>query len=54
MKHYIKMYLPFLPLKDPAMAVDKDTRELIAVGISIPSMAKALIQNRGRLLPMGW
>ncbi len=53
-KHYIKMYLPFLPLKDLALAVDKDTRELIAVGISIPSMAKALIQNRGRLLPMGW
>ena len=53
-KHYIKMYLPFLPLKDLALAVDKDTRELIAAGISIPSMAKALIQNRGRLLPMGW
>ena len=53
-KHYIKMYLPFLPLKDLALAVDKDTRELIAVGISIPSMAKALIQNRGRLFPMGW
>ena len=53
-KHYIKMYLPFLPLKDLAMAVKKDTRELIAVGISIPSMAKALIKNRGRLFPMGW
>jgi len=53
-KHYIKMYLPFLPLNDLSMAVEKDTRELIAVGISIPSMAKALIKNRGRLLPMGW
>ena len=52
--HYIKMYLPFLPLNDLAMAVEKDTRELIAVGISIPSMAKALIKNRGRLFPMGW
>lgn len=53
-KHYIKMYLPFLPLNDLAMAVEKDTRELIAVGISIPSMARALIKNRGRLLPFGW
>ncbi len=53
-KHYIKMYLPFLPLNDLAMAVEKESRELIAVGISIPSMAKALIQNRGRLFPMGW
>jgi len=52
--HYIKMYLPFLPLNDLAMAIEKDTRELIAVGISIPSMARALIKNRGRLLPMGW
>ncbi len=53
-KHYIKMYLPFLPLNDLAMAIEKDTRELIAVGISIPSMARALIKNRGRLFPMGW
>ena len=53
-KHYIKMYLPFLPLKDLAMVVEKDTRELIAVGISIPSMSQALIKNRGRLFPLGW
>ena len=53
-KHYIKMYLPFLPLNDLAMVVDKSTRELIAVGISIPSLAKALIKCRGRLFPMGW
>ena len=53
-KHYIKMYLPFLPLNDLAMVVDKTTRELIAVGISIPSLARALIKCRGRLLPWGW
>ena len=52
--HYIKMYLPFLPLNDLSMVVDKTTRELIAVGISIPSMARALIKNRGRLFPFGW
>lgn len=52
--HYIKMYLPFLPLNDLSMVVDKTSRELIAVGISIPSMARALIKNRGRLFPMGW
>ena len=53
-KHYIKMYLPFLPLNDLSMVIEKDTRELIAVGISIPSMSKALIKNRGRLFPFGW
>jgi len=52
--HYIKMYLPFLPLNDLSMVIDKTTRELIAVGISIPSMARALIKNRGRLFPTGW
>ena len=52
--HYIKMYLPFLPLNDLAMAIEKETRELVAVGISIPSMARALIKSRGRLFPMGW
>ena len=53
-KHYIKMYLPFLPLDDLSMVVDKTTRELIGVGITIPSMSKALIKNRGRLFPFGW
>lgn len=53
-KHYIKMYLPLLPLNDLSMVVEKNTRELIAVGISIPSMARALIKGRGRLFPMGW
>ncbi len=53
-KHYIKMYLPFLPLDDLSMVIEKDTRELIGVGITIPSMSKALIKNRGRLFPMGW
>lgn len=53
-KHYIKMYLPFLPLNDLSMVVEKSTRELIAVGISIPSLAQALIKGRGRLFPWGW
>ena len=53
-KHYIKMYLPFLPLNDLSMVVDKTSRELIAVGISIPSLARALIKGRGRLFPWGW
>ena len=53
-KHYIKMYLPFLPLDDLSMVIEKDTRELIAVGITSPSMSKALIKNRGRLFPFGW
>ena len=53
-RHYIKMYLPYLPLDDISMVINKSTRELIGVGITIPSMSKALIKGRGRLFPMGW
>lgn len=52
-KHYIKMYLPFLPLDDLSMVVKPDG-ELIGVGIAIPSLSQALIKGRGRLFPMGW
>lgn len=51
--HYIKVYLPFLPLDHISMVVDK-TDTLIAVGITIPSISKALIKGRGRLFPLGW
>lgn len=52
-KHYIKMYLPFLPLEDLSLVVKPDG-ELIGVGIAIPSLSQALIKSRGRLLPLGW
>lgn len=52
-KHYIKMYLPLLPLDDLSMVVKPDG-ELVGVGITIPSMSKALIKSRGRLFPTGW
>jgi len=53
-KHYITLYLPFLPLDDISLIVKEDGGELIGVGISIPSLSKALIKSRGRLLPLGW
>lgn len=53
-EHYIKMYLPYLPLEDLSLIIKNDTRELIGVGIAIPSLSKALIKNRGRLFPFGW
>lgn len=52
-RHYIKMYLPFLPLEDLSLVVKPDGT-LIGVGISIPSLSQALIKARGRLLPFGW
>ena len=52
--HYIKMYLPYLPLDDLSLIVKNGTGELLGVGIAIPSLSKALIKNRGRLFPLGW
>jgi len=53
-KHYIKVYLPFLPLDDLSVIVKEDSDELVGVGICIPSLSQALIKCRGRLLPTGW
>ena len=52
-RHYIKVYLPFLPLDHISLVVD-EKEELIAVGITIPSISKALQKCRGRFLPFGW
>ena len=51
--HYIKMYLPVLRLENVSLIVDKN-RELVGVGIAMPSMSQALIKSRGRLFPLGW
>lgn len=53
-KHYIDMYLPYLPLEDLSLIVKNETGELIGVGIAIPSLSQALIKGRGRLFPLGW
>ena len=53
-EHYIKMYLPYLPLEDLSLIIKNDTRELVGVGIAIPSLSQALIKNRGRMFPFGW
>lgn len=50
---YIKQYLDMLNLDLVSLIVDKD-KKLVGVGISIPSMARALQKSRGRLFPFGW
>lgn len=51
--HYIKEYLGILRLEDISIIVDKND-ELVAVGISIPSLSQALRRSGGRLFPFGW
>ena len=51
--YYINMYLDILRLEDVCLIVDKD-RKLVGVGISMPSLSKALRRCEGKLFPTGW
>ena len=51
--HYVKMYIPVLRLENVTLIVDEKD-DLVAVGIAIPSMSKALQKSRGRLFPFGF
>jgi len=50
---YIKQYIPFIDLKLVSLITDANGK-LICVGISMPSLSKALQKAHGRLLPFGW
>lgn len=52
-KHYINMYVPILRLENVCL-ITEENGELIGVGITLPSMSRALQKSRGRLLPFGW
>ena len=49
----IKTYLPVLDLRMVTLITDAEDK-LVAVGISMPSLAQALQKSHGRLLPFGW
>lgn len=51
--YYISIYLPILRLENVCVIVDSDDK-LVGVGISIPSLSRALQKSRGRLFPLGW
>ncbi len=51
--YYISIYLPILRLENVCVIVDADDK-LVGVGISIPSLSRALQKSRGRLFPFGW
>lgn len=50
---YISEYLNLLNLDLVSLIVDKDG-DLKGVGISMPSMSRALQKSHGRLFPLGW
>lgn len=52
-QQYIKMYLPIVDLRMLTLITDANDG-LVGVGISMPSLSKALQKANGRLLPFGW
>ena len=52
-QHYIKMYLPILDFRMVTFIEDADNN-LVAVGVSIPSLSRALQKAKGKLFPFGW
>lgn len=51
--YYIDIYLGLLNLDLLTLIVDKDSK-LVGVGISMPSMSRALQKSKGKFLPFGW
>ena len=50
---YIKMYLPLIDLRMVSL-VEDENENLVAVGISMPSLSDALQKAKGKMLPFGW
>lgn len=52
-EYYIAQYLDLLNLDLLSLIVDKNGK-LVGVGISIPSMSRALQKSKGKMFPLGW
>ncbi|HET9570482.1 MAG TPA: N-acetyltransferase [Bacteroidales bacterium] len=53
MKYYIKMYLSFARTDLISIVVDKDDK-VVGMGITMPSLSKALQKSKGSLFPFGF
>ena len=51
--YYVDQYLGLIRLDCVSVIVDQDD-EIVAVGISMPSLSEGLIKSRGKLFPTGW
>jgi len=50
----VNTYLPLIDLNMVTLIETDDTNELVCVGISMPSIVRALQKSGGKLLPFGW
>lgn len=51
--YYVDQYIPLLDLKLVTLVVDAQDN-LVGVGLSMPSMSRALQKSKGKLFPFGW
>ncbi len=51
--HYINVYLNLLNLDLVTLIVDSNDK-LVGIGISMPSMSRALQKSKGKMFPFGW
>lgn len=52
-KYYIGQYFPFLDVNFTNMVVDKEDN-IVAFGVSLPSLTEAYKKANGRIFPFGW
>ena len=50
---YVKMYLPLIDLRMVSV-VEDEKGELVAAGITMPSLSEALQKAKGKMFPFGW
>lgn len=50
---YVRMYVPVLDLRMVSI-VENEDNEIVAVGISMASLSRALQKAKGKLFPFGW
>lgn len=52
-EYYVEAYLPIMPLKYIRLITDR-SGDLVAFGLTIPSLSRAQQKAKGKLFPFGW
>ena len=52
--YYIKMYIPMLRLDMISLIIREADNKVVGIGITMPSLSKALQKAKGHLFPFGW
>jgi len=53
-EYYIKMYIPMLRLDLVALIIREEDDAVVGLGLTLPSLSKALQKSEGKLFPTGW